>query len=110
MEHGRQEEVVRALQLWDNVIVSLLNAQESWKEFSKVVGEGRLSIEHFPLDAQRVLSRANPHLDFSLFVDRFVDYARRNGGIETLRIGPSVIEQPPETAKPRTKTKDKGDA
>lgn len=78
--------MVRALRLWDNLLDALHDAEAAWRLFTGVVIEGRLSPEAFPLEAQRVMARVNPHCAFFVFLERFADFARKNGGFEEMRV------------------------
>jgi hypothetical protein len=79
--------VDRALRLWDNALNGLMQAERAWKMFSQLVTEERLSIEEFPLPAQRILARINPHAKFFVFLERFSDVVRANGTFEEMLIG-----------------------
>ena len=99
-----KEKVRKALEAWNEFIRGFQKARDGWEKFHEIVGAGRLSLEEFPLEAQRALTRCNPKAKFTVALPRFADYVRRYADVNDM-IFP-VEEEKPEKEKPKTE-KDK---
>lgn len=77
------EEVAKT---WNGIIKNLTQIQLLWKKYGKLCTENAVSIEEFPIKAQKILYTANPWGDFDLIIEDIITQPRLEDHLKTLFI------------------------
>lgn len=67
------EEVVKT---WNGIIKNLTQTLVLWERYGKLCTENAISVEEFPIEAQKVLYKANPWGDFDLIIEDIITQPR----------------------------------
>jgi hypothetical protein len=103
-----KKEIREAIGVWNDFIWGLQEAKKGWEKFSEMVGFGMVSLEEFPEEAQRIMTKCNPKAKFDVALPRFADYVRRYGDMNEMTFELEE-EKPKEEPKPKKEESKKGD-
>ena len=67
---------------WNKFVETLIELERLWKLLTKLKGKYEISIEDFPDESQKVLSRVNFRSRFTVGIVRFVEFIERYGAFE----------------------------
>jgi hypothetical protein len=85
--------VHKAEQAWNVFVGAFVDLQEAWKAYRREIDKVKRAEELQSYMGQKVFGMSTSRSEFSVAIPRLMDYARRNGGLETLFIELKELEE-----------------